>query len=320
MQRDRILLMLADGPEPENTTSLPEFISGAGTIDDPFILAPAEGVKPGESVSSTEVITIDKMSDIRVDMIDLNQEDNGNKFAMYETSFDEIGVRLVAVGSDGQITINFIFDDGEGKESYAGGEFTGLMKLGRASVYFSWTVTVTPDKAKMREIEKEEKEAKKAEEKAAKEAKKAEEKAAKEAEAKAKKEAKEAEAAAKKADEEAAALLAEEEAAAAALAAKEEEEKAAKEAEAKPRKRLRKLKPRPRKRQEKAGSRCEEERPKKRLLLRRRPRKKPPLRRRKPKKKPPPLPLLPNPLTRKRRRRLNSSVLKSAQRASTSRS
>ena len=237
MQRDRILLMLADGPEPENTTSLPEFISGAGTIDDPFILAPAEGVKPGESVSSTEVITIDKMSDIRVDMIDLNQEDNGNKFAMYETSFDEIGVRLVAVGSDGQITINFIFDDGEGEESYAGGEFTGLMKLGRASVYFSWTVTVTPDKAKMREIEKAEKEAKKAEEKAAKEAKKAEEKAAKEAEAKAKKEAKEAEAAAKKAEEEAAALLAEEEAAAAAaLAAKEEEEKAAKEAEAKAKK------------------------------------------------------------------------------------
>ena len=85
MQRDRILLILADGPEPENTTSLPEFISGAGTIDDPFILAPAEGVKPGGSVSSTEVITIDKMSDIRVDMIDLNQEDNGNKFAMYET-------------------------------------------------------------------------------------------------------------------------------------------------------------------------------------------------------------------------------------------
>jgi predicted flap endonuclease-1-like 5' DNA nuclease len=237
MQRDRILLMLADGPEPENTTSLPEFISGAGTIDDPFILAPAEGVKPGESVSSTEVITIDKMSDIRVDMIDLNQEDNGNKFAMYETSFDEIGVRLIAVGSDGQITINFIFDDGEGEESYAGGEFTGLMKLGRASVYFSWTVTVTPDKAKMREIEKAEKEAKKAEEKAAKEAKKAEEKAAKEAEAKAKKEAKEAEAAAKKAEEEAAALLAEEEAAAAAaLAAKEEEEKAAKEAEAKAKK------------------------------------------------------------------------------------
>ena len=232
--------MLADGPEPENTTSLPEFISGAGTIDDPFILAPAEGVKPGESVSSTEVITIDKMSDIRVDMIDLNQEDNGNKFAMYETSFDEIGVRLIAVGSDGQITINFIFDDGEGEESYAGGEFTGLMKLGRASVYFSWTVTVTPDKAKMREIEKAEKEAKKAEEKAAKEAKKAEEKAAKEAEAQAKKEAKEAEAAAKKAEEEAAALLAEEEAAAAAaaaaLAAKEEEEKAAKEAEAKAKK------------------------------------------------------------------------------------
>ena len=255
MQRDRILLILADGPEPENTTSLPEFISGAGTIDDPFILAPAEGVKPGGSVSSTEVITIDKMSDIRVDMIDLNQEDNGNKFAMYETSFDEIGVRLIAVGSDGQITINFIFDDGEGEESYAGGEFTGLMKLGRASVYFSWTVTVTPDKAKMREIEK-----------AEKEAKKAEEKAAKEAEAKAKKEAKEAEAAAKKAEEEAAALLAEEEAAAnkkaeekAAKEAKKAEEKAAKEAEAKAKKEAKEAEAAAKKAEEEAAALLAEE-------------------------------------------------------------
>ena len=215
-QRDRILVMMGTGPEPENTVSEPEFKEGAGTMEDPFILEPSKKIKAGESISSKEVITIDKMTVNNVEMIDLNQEDNGDKFSMYETGFDEIGVRLVKVGDDGEITINMHFDDSVGGPTYTGGEFTGLLKLGSASVYLSWTVTVKPDKKKLKEIEKAEKEAKEAEEAAAK--KLAEEEAA----------------AKKKAEEEAAAAAEEaeeEEAAAAALLAKEEEEKAAKEAE-----------------------------------------------------------------------------------------
>ena len=216
MQRDRILVMVGTGPEPENTTSEPEFVSGAGTLEDPFILAPAEGVKAGKSVTSTEVITIDKMTVSNVDMVDFYDEDNGNKFSMFETGFDEIGVRIVNVGEDGEITINMHFDDAVDGATYAGGEFTGLLKLGSASVYLSWTVTVEPDKKKLKELEKAEKEAKKAEDAAAKK------QAKEEAEAKRKAE-EEAAAAAKEAEEE--------EAAAAALLAKEEEEKAAKKAE-----------------------------------------------------------------------------------------
>ena len=97
MQRDRILVMVGTGPEPENTVSEPEFMEGAGTIEDPFILEPSKKIKAGESISSKEVITIDKMTVNNVEMIDLNQEDNGDKFSMYETGFDEIGVRLVKV-------------------------------------------------------------------------------------------------------------------------------------------------------------------------------------------------------------------------------
>ena len=233
MQRDRILVMVGTGPEPENTVSEPEFMEGAGTLENPFILEPSKKIKAGESISSKEVITIDKMTVRNVEMIDLNQEDNGDKFSMYETGFDEIGVRLISVGDDGEITINMHFDDSVGGATYAGGEFTGLLKLGSASVYLSWTVNVKPDKKKLKEIEKAEKEAKKAEEKAAKEAEEAEAKKKAEEEAEAKKLAEEEAAAKKKAEEEAAALLAEEEAAAAALLAKEEEEKAAKEAEEK---------------------------------------------------------------------------------------
>jgi predicted flap endonuclease-1-like 5' DNA nuclease len=214
--RDRVLGMLLVGPEPENTISEPEFVGGAGTQEDPFILAPAEGVKPGESVNSTEVITIDKMSRIDVDMMDFNQEINGDRFSMFETNINEVGTRIISVGDDGEITINMLFDDGVGEPTYEGGEFTGLLKLGRASVYLSWTVTVEPDKKKLKEIEKQ----RKADEKAAKKAEEAE----------AKRMAKEEAEAKKKAEEEAAAAAkeAEEEEAAAALLVKKEEEAAAK--------------------------------------------------------------------------------------------
>ena len=216
--RDRVLAMLLVGPEPENTISEPEFVGGAGTQDDPFILAPAEGVRPGESVNSTEVITIDKMSRIDVDMMDFNQEINGDRFSMFETNINEVGTRIIPVGDDGEITINMLFDDGVGEPTYEGGEFTGLLKLGRASVYLSWTVTVEPDNKRLKEIEKQ----RKADEKAAKKAEEAEAKRMAKEEAEAKKKAEEeAAAAAKEAEEE-------EAAAAAALLAKEEEETEAK--------------------------------------------------------------------------------------------
>ena len=146
------------------------------------------------------------MSDIDVHMHDFNEAINGMKFGMFETEVDDIGVRVIKVGEDGEITINFVFDDSE-DPTYAGGGFEGNLKLGMESVYFTWNVGIKPDKKKLKEIQKAEKEAKKAEEKAEMEAKKAEEEAAKKA---------------KEAEEEAAALLAEEEAAAAALLAEEE--------------------------------------------------------------------------------------------------
>ena len=197
IQKDRMLLFMAKGPEPENTTSEPEFISGSGTSEDPFVLSPIEGVEPGGSVSSLEVITITSMSDIDVHLTDLNGAVNGGRFGMFETSFDEITTKVVKVGEDGEITINLEFDDSE-DPTYAGGGYEGLLKLGTESVYFSWKISIKPDKNKMKEIKAAEKAAKKAEEKA-------KEKAAKEAE--------------KKAAAEAAALLAEEEEEVAAKAA-----------------------------------------------------------------------------------------------------
>ncbi|MDC0341109.1 putative Ig domain-containing protein [Candidatus Poseidoniaceae archaeon] len=152
--RDKILLMLAEGPEPENTTASPEFLSGAGTEEDPFILEPIIDLEPGESASSMEIITIDKMSDIKIEMIDLHQESNGDKFSMYEEQFGTIGVRQLAIGKDGEVTINMKFDDGVDTPTFEGGEYSGLLKLGRASVYFSWSVTVKKDLSKKKKFEK----------------------------------------------------------------------------------------------------------------------------------------------------------------------
>ena len=152
---DKILLMLADGPEPENTTSSPSFLSGSGTVDDPFVLKPITGLQPGESASSVEVITIDKMSDIKVDMIDLNQESNGDKFCMYEAEFGDTGTRIIGIGKDGEIVINMKFDDSIDTPTFEGGEYSGLLKLGRASVYLSWSVTVKKNMGKKKKYEKE---------------------------------------------------------------------------------------------------------------------------------------------------------------------
>ena len=158
--------------------------------------------------------------EINVNLLDLAEATNDKRFMMYEMdgASEEPGYRLEA-DEEGRLRIRFVFDDSI-DPTYEGGDYEGLIKLGKASVYFSWTVGVKQDKKKMKELKKqqeaEEKAAADAAAKEAKETKAAEEKAAKEAEKKAK---------------------AEEKAAAAALAKKEKEEadaKKAKKAEKKP--------------------------------------------------------------------------------------
>ena len=145
--RDRLLVMLSDGPEPENTFAEPDFTAGSGTEDDPFILAPVGPLQPGTMESTVEEITITNMGDIRVDMFDFNDEENYGRFTMYESAFSMEGSRQLPVGKDGEMVINFKFDDRE-FPTYEGGTYTGRIKLGKASVYFLWEVTVMADEHK----------------------------------------------------------------------------------------------------------------------------------------------------------------------------
>ena len=142
--RDRLLVMLSDGPEPENTSAEPNFVAGAGTEDDPFILAPVGPLQPGAIESTVEEITIGNMGDISVQMIDRNDDNNYGRFNMYESAFSMEGTRVLPVGKDGEVVLNFKFDDRE-FPTYEGGTYTARIKLGKASVYFLWDVTIMAD-------------------------------------------------------------------------------------------------------------------------------------------------------------------------------
>ena len=225
--RDKVALM---GPEPENTTSTPAFMSGNGTKSDPFVLRPIKKLKAGSKAESKEAISITNISpEILVDLLDLAKSNNDKRFMMYEIdgASEESGYKLEA-DEEGRLRLRFVFDD-SANPTYPGAEYEGLLKLGKASVYLSWTVEVKEDKRRMNQIRKEQEAAEKAE-------KEAQEKAKAEAEAKESEEKAKAEAEAKAAEEKAAKeaekkAKAEEKAAATALAKKEKEEAAHKKKE-----------------------------------------------------------------------------------------
>jgi predicted flap endonuclease-1-like 5' DNA nuclease len=228
--KDKVILM---GPEPENTTSDPAFLSGAGTKDDPFVLKPIKALKAGSTVEAKETISIVNMSpEILVNLLDLAESANDKRFRMYEVdgTTEEPGFNLEA-DDEGRLRLRFVFDDRD-DPTYPGDTYEGLLKLGKASVYLSWMVEVKEDKRMMNKIRKEQEAAEKAE----KEIKEAEEKAKAEAEAKEAEEKAKAEAEAKAAEEKAAKeaekkAKADEKAAVAALAKKEKEEAATKKKE-----------------------------------------------------------------------------------------
>ena len=207
--RDKVIGVIDDA-EPENTTSKPKFVKGAGLADNPFILKPFKTVKPGDTIYSKEVITITDMTPgLKVKSVDYFDRENGHKFTMQDQAGSDEGVRMIEANEEGEISFRMIFDDSL-EPTLPGGEFKGAIKIGHRSVYLSWDIKVKPDPDYVKEqkrLEAERKKAKKQREKEAAEAEKnakveAELAAIAEAQAKAKQEAEEAEAA-KKAEEEA---------------------------------------------------------------------------------------------------------------------
>jgi len=190
--RDRIVALIDDA-EPGNTKSKPGFVDGAGTKDNPFVLKPVKGIKPGSIILSKELITItDITPELKIKSEDYFDRENEHRFSMQDDTGSDEGVRMIIADDDGIMKFRLLFDDSH-HPTLAGGEFKGAIKVGRRSVYFTWDLQVKPDPDYVKEQKKLEAENKKAEKQAEKEAKKQASKDAKEAEKQATKDAKEAE-------------------------------------------------------------------------------------------------------------------------------
>ena len=137
---DSLLVMVGmrNGPEPENTTSRPQFVSGTGTKNDPFVLKPAHVENFGDSVTSKESITISKLDpDSLITITDMSASTNRGRFNM-----DSI---IVEGNSDekesGSVVFQLQFDDNVTEDDVSG-VYTGQIRVGSASVYLKWQVTV----------------------------------------------------------------------------------------------------------------------------------------------------------------------------------
>ncbi|MDG1558044.1 MAG: hypothetical protein P8R03_00845, partial [Candidatus Poseidoniaceae archaeon] len=128
--------------EPSNTLVKSWSGVGVGTQEDPLVLKSIHGVKPGSSANSHETITFTGLTVESIELVDFNQEKNGHKFSMSVPNVSEPSTRMVAIDEDEPTTITLLFNDGEGEPTLEGGDFTGMLKIGRSSVYFSWTVSV----------------------------------------------------------------------------------------------------------------------------------------------------------------------------------
>ena len=250
------VVALPVGPEPENTESYPVIWEGKGTQQEPFVLRTLEGVEPGSVQQSREKITVTNMTVPKMEMIDYNISSNNQRFKMQKKGEDP--TLDFEIDKNGKLSFYMVFDDSE-NPSEEGTEYNASLKIGTASVYFNWKVSIAGESddsdKELVESEKKSEDESEADDDSEAEAKaaalalaakeKEEKEAKKKAEAEAKKKAKEQAKAAK--EEEKARLKAEkdaekkakEEAAAKKKAeadAKAAEEKAAKEAEAKAKK------------------------------------------------------------------------------------
>ncbi|MBR79585.1 MAG: hypothetical protein CMA88_02225 [Euryarchaeota archaeon] len=141
------------GPEPEYTYTENDWQKGSGEYDDPFVLKPVKGVKKGSFAQSHELIKVTNITPrLKCDFTDMSAEENGSRFSM----------RPIKSSSQGEIEFRLNFrDDGD---TPATTDYTGLIRLGKATVYFQWEVEVeiikdTPEeelaKKKAKRIERE---------------------------------------------------------------------------------------------------------------------------------------------------------------------
>jgi len=119
------------GPEPEYTQTEDGWQGGSGEYDDPFVLKPVKGIRKGSFARSHEVIEVSNITPrLKCEFTDMSSEENGSRFRM----------RSIKSNSRGGIEFRLEFnDDGD---TVSTTEYTGLIRLGKATVYLLWSVEV----------------------------------------------------------------------------------------------------------------------------------------------------------------------------------
>ncbi|MAH99177.1 MAG: hypothetical protein CMA12_07565, partial [Euryarchaeota archaeon] len=119
------------GPEPEFTYTEGDWVGGTGEYDDPYILKTVMGVKKGSFAQSHELINVSNITPrLKCEFTDMAAEENGSRFKK----------RAIKSNSRGEIEFNLEFRDDGNTEVTT--EYTSLIRLGKATVYFQWTVEV----------------------------------------------------------------------------------------------------------------------------------------------------------------------------------
>ena len=126
---ETVLNKLAD-PIPSQVTATPDFVSGTGTPEDPYIITPVT-VAFQQSVRSTQVINITGQT--------------ANQIVEFFNSTTPPGITpkfnqlMWPIEADGTWTGYLDYSDLKGFTSPEEATYVGLLNIG--SVYFSWSVT-----------------------------------------------------------------------------------------------------------------------------------------------------------------------------------
>tara|TARA_Y100001973_G_C5201310_1_gene337902 strand:+ start:182 stop:679 length:498 start_codon:yes stop_codon:yes gene_type:complete len=118
-------------PLPSDVTASPDFVSGSGTISDPYIITPATA-NLGQLLASTQVIQVTGQSSNKY-VVFVNNSDQliASKFEQLRQQTDNNG------NWEGHIT----YDDSVGLTTREPGTYVGKLQLG--FTYFQWTITQT---------------------------------------------------------------------------------------------------------------------------------------------------------------------------------
>ena len=119
------------GPEPEYTSTEDGWQGGSGEYDDPYVLKPVKGIRKGSFARSHEVINVSNITPrLKCDFTDMSSEDNGSRF------------RKQSIKSNSRGDIEFRLEFSDDGDTVNTTEYTGLIRLGKATVYFQWAVEV----------------------------------------------------------------------------------------------------------------------------------------------------------------------------------